>query len=366
MGKYKIRSLVTFLVILACVVITSGCLGIQQAQRDLSAAKQSQDTNKPDSGKAFKILHVMSYHTPWEWTETQLQGFKDALGSANIEYKVFEMDTKNFSAEEQKREKAKQARELIESWKPDLLYASDDDAQEYVARHYAGTSLPIVFSAVNKEPETYDYTTAPNVTGVVEHEHFAESVRLLKEFVPDVRKIAVIFDEDPMWVSVEKRMNETIPQLEDVEFVSWDRLNSFEAYQNRIKQLQTEVDAIALIGIFTFKDEAGENVHYREVLKWTAENSNIPDFSFWKDRVSFGTLAVVSVSGYEQGYEAGLLARRILIDGKTPGSLPIRSSMKGEPLINKARADDLGIRINSKTLLSSKIATKYEWESTNE
>jgi len=308
----------------------------------------------------------MSYHTPWEWTETQLQGFKTALGDVDIEYKVFEMDTKNFSTEEQKLQKANEAKDLIESWKPDLLYTNDDDAQEYVARHYVGTSLPIVFSAVNKEPEVYGFQGAPNVTGVLEREHFIENVNLLLEIVPDAKKIAVIFDDDPNWESTEKRMREKIPQIKDVSFVSWDYIGSYEQYKSRIRELQTEVEAIALLGIFTFKDEKGQNVPYRTVLEWTAENSKLPDFSFWKDRVTYGTLSVVSVSGYDQGYEAGLLAREILVNGKSPDSLPIRNSMKGEPLINKARADDLGIRLKSRTLLGSKVITEYGWVKTNE
>lgn len=38
----------------------------------------------------FRILHVMSYHTPWKWTENQLQGFKDALSGLRVEHRVFE------------------------------------------------------------------------------------------------------------------------------------------------------------------------------------------------------------------------------------------------------------------------------------
>ena len=46
------------------------------------------------SGEKFKVLHIMSYHSPWKWTDDQLQGFKDALSGLDIEYKVFQMDTK--------------------------------------------------------------------------------------------------------------------------------------------------------------------------------------------------------------------------------------------------------------------------------
>lgn len=53
-----------------------------------------------DSGgqkNKFKILYVMSYHSPWRWTDGQFDGFKDGLNSADAEYRVFQMDTKRHS-----------------------------------------------------------------------------------------------------------------------------------------------------------------------------------------------------------------------------------------------------------------------------
>jgi ABC-type uncharacterized transport system substrate-binding protein len=359
-----------FVYMLLIILIIAGCSANEpDSNKDsigFDPAIPNSELNSEIPDRTFKILHVMSYHTPWEWTETQFQGFQDALEELNIEYKVFEMDTKNFSTDEEKSQKGEEARQLIESWKPDLLYTTDDDAQEYVGQYYVNTSLPIVFATLSKDPSVYGYDTANNVTGVLEHEHFTENINLLKEISPEVEKIAVIFDEDPMWGPIEKRMREQIPNLEGVTFVSWDYINSFEVYKQRMTELQHEADAIALLGIFTFKDETGQNVHYRDVLKWTAENSRLPDFSFWKDRVTYGTLSTVSVSGYEQGHDAGLLAWEILVGGKTPGDLPIRPSMKGEVLISKARADDLGITLKSQILLSSEVVTEYGWVTDHE
>lgn len=361
-GNYS--SFIAFIGILFLLILGSGC--VEEGAEIIKTTEPVQSDTQYQTDKTYKILHVMSYHDPWEWTETQFQGFQDALEGVNIEYKVFEMDTKNFSTEEQKQQKANEAMELIETWEPDLLYTSDDDAQEYVAKHYVNSSMPIVFSAVNEAPGKYNFDSATNVTGVLEQEHFIENVNLMKEIVPEVETVAVIFDDDPMWGPIAERMRKAIPEIEGVSFVSWDTINSFAVYKERIRQLQTEVDAIALLGIFTFKDETGQNVHYRKVLEWTAVHSNLPDFSFWKDRVTYGTLSVVSVSGYEQGREAGVLARQILLEDQVPRALPIRTSMKGEPLISKARADDLGIRIKSKTLLTSEVVTDYGWVTINE
>lgn len=312
--------------------------------------------------KKWRILHIMSYHSPWKWTDDQLSGFKSALKDLEIEYKVFQMDTKRNSSEKAKQLAGKRARDLIESWKPDLVYANDDDAQVHVVQHYVNRDLPFVFSGVNLNPYKYGYVGSENITGIMEQEHFIESVKLLKGIAPDVKKIAVIFDQGPTWEGVGGRMLTHLTKLSDIKVVSWDIIKTFKEYKNRILALQTEADAIALLGIFTYKDDAGENVPYTEVLRWTTENSKLPDFSFWKDRISYGTLCTVTVSGYEQGLAAGKLARRILVDGESPGSLTMRPSVKGEPVVSLARANKLGIKINAKILLTADVVDEFKWE----
>ncbi len=55
------------------------------------------------SDRPFRILHIMSYHAPWEWTDDQFRGFKDGLKDVNVEYRVFQMDTKRRSSEAWKK-----------------------------------------------------------------------------------------------------------------------------------------------------------------------------------------------------------------------------------------------------------------------
>jgi ABC-type uncharacterized transport system substrate-binding protein len=187
-------------------------------------------------------------------------------------------------------------------------------------------------------------------------------VRLLKEIAPDVKKIAVIADEDPMWEPVLARMKENQSQLPDVEFISWDVIRTFDEYKQKMTEYQTTADAVGLIGIFLFKDRQGENVPYQEVLRWTAENSNLPDFSFWGDRIGYGTLCTVTVSGYEQGLAAGKMARGILVEGKSPASYPMEPTVRGEPVVSLARANKLGIKIKSDILLTAQVVKEFEWE----
>ena len=219
-----------------------------------------------------------------------------------------------------------------------------------------------VFSGINADPEIYGFTGSKNVTGVLEQEHFIQSVQLLKEIVPHVRKVAVILDNDPTWVGVVQRMEDQAKQLTGMEFVSWDVISTFEEYKHKVMSYHGQVDAIASLGIFTFKDSQGQNVPYQEVLKWTAQHSTIPDFSFWESRVGPGTLCVVTVSGYEQGLAAGEIARGLLVEGRHPASYAMKPTVKGEPMISLARARRLGISIKTSILLTARVVEKFDDE----
>jgi ABC-type uncharacterized transport system substrate-binding protein len=314
------------------------------------------------STKKFKVLHIMSYDLSWAWNQEQLNGFKEPLKDLDIEYQVFEMDTKRNSSKEWLEQVSQKGKALIDSWKPDLVYTNDDNAQAYIAKHYVNTAIPFVFSAVNATPETYGFAGSSNVTGILEQEHFVQTVRLLKEIVPNVKKIAIIFDDDPMWNPVLARIKEKQNQLAEVEFISFDTILTFEGYKQKMTAYQTKADAVGLIGIFHFKDESGKNVPYQDVLRWTAENSKLPDFTFWEDRISYGTLCTVTVSGYEQGLAAGKIARGILVEGKRPSDFPMEPTVKGQPVVSLARAKKLGLKIQSNILLAAKVVKTFKWE----
>jgi ABC-type uncharacterized transport system substrate-binding protein len=312
--------------------------------------------------KEFRILHIMSYHSPWRWTDRQLEGFQEELKGVRTRFEVFQMDTKRNSSKEAKERKGREAVALIDSWKPDLVYTTDDDAQEYVTKHYINRKLPFVFSGVNNQPDTYGFVGSANVTGIMEQEHFLESVKLARRIVPGAKRIALIFDDAKMWDPVRERIANAMPQLPDMSITANDTVLTFAEYKRKIKEYQSSADIVGTIGIFNLKDEQGRNVPYQEVQKWTVENSKLPDFAFWIDRVYYGTLCAVTVSEREQGRAAGRMARAILTEGKSPSSLPMVPTRKGMPVISIARAKKLGIRLDAELLLTAEVLQRFEWD----
>lgn len=312
--------------------------------------------------RAFKILHVMSYHSPWRWTDWQLEGFQEEMRGVNVTYRTFQMDTKRNSSASQKEQKGKEARALIESWQPDLVYTSDDDAQQYVVKPYVNGKIPFVFSGVNADPALYGFRGSANVTGVIEQEHFVESIRLIKKMAPGAKRIALVFDDSPMWIPVRERIMAAMAKLPEMQIVASDTLLTFADYKAKLAEYQTSADIIGTLGIFNLRDERGKNVSYQEVQKWTVEHSKLPDFAFWVDRVHYGTLAAVTVSEREQGRAAGRIARQILLEGRPASAFEMRPTNKGVPVISLARAKKLGLILDAELLLTAEIVRNFEWE----
>lgn len=312
--------------------------------------------------RSFRILHVMSFNSPYRWTDGQLDGFKAGLGPGlNAEIEIFQLDTKRQSSKEGQERNGQRARKLIEDWKPDLVYTSDDDAIPLVTRHFLNTATPFVFSGLNRNPEDHGIQGATNVTGVLEREHIVESIHLLQKIAPSVRRIQVLSDNAEYWPQVIGRIRTLARHHDEFEIVGVDQPLAYADFQRLVLANPAKADAYMILGNFNFKDERGSDVPYPVLQRWLAENSKIPDISFWDDRMLHGTLAGVTVSAYEQGLAAGKLAREILIEHRSPASLPIRATTKGVPVVSLARARQLGLMPPSTLLLSSTVVTDYMW-----
>lgn len=315
----------------------------------------SKQVVSPVPAKQYKILHVMSYHSPWQWTDSQLLGFQAALKDLDVQYHIMQMDTKQRSDAAWIQQISREICNTIDTSRPDLVFTSDDNAQIYVTTRYLNSDIPFVFSAVNENPRKYGFVGSRNITGVLERIHYVATVRLLKRLVPTVRKVAIICDVGQMWTPIIEEIKQQESQLPDIKVVSYDIVKTYEEFKQKVFEYQDKVDAFGTLGIFEFKDENGNNVSQDDVIKWICNNSKIPDFSFYEDRINRGELCAVTVSGYAQGYQAGLLARSILVDRKSPAELPMKETEEGIPMINMVTAKRLNINPSADVLLTAKV-----------
>lgn len=313
-------------------------------------------------GKRFKVLHIMSYDASWtQWTVPLFDSFKEQLKDLPVEYQVIEMDVKRNTSEQWKKEITEKACAAIDTWKPDLVYTTDDFVQSSVVSRYLNSETPFVFSGVNAEPARYRFTGTKNITGVLEREHIVQTARLLVSVAPQVRRLAIITDAGETWPGVMQRIKAAEKEM-GLTIVAMDVVNTYAEYQAKIASYAGTADAICTLGIFTLKGEDGRHVPMETVGRWTYEQCALPNMSFWDSRIPLGATCVVYVSPTAQGEAAGAIARGILVEGKRPSEFAITATLRGKPMVNLAAARRLKLNPPSSVLLSSTVSTQLQWE----
>ena len=136
---------------------------------------------------AKKCLYISSYHQGYAWSDGVERGLRSVL-EEKCELKQFDMDTKRKKSDEHKQAIALEAKQLIESWKPDVVITADDNAAKYIIQPYfKDHEIPFVFCGVNWTAAEYGFPYK-NVTGMVEVAPIYPLLEKVQELNPGARK----------------------------------------------------------------------------------------------------------------------------------------------------------------------------------
>jgi ABC-type uncharacterized transport system substrate-binding protein len=281
---------------------------------------------------AKRVLYVDSYHEGYEWSDGVAEGVRSALKNSHVTLKIFHMDTKRNTDEAYKKHAALQAKELIGSFHPDVVIASDDNASKYLIEPYfKDASLPFVFCGVNYNADDYGFPYS-NVTGMLELPPAVKLIYSLKHF----KRI----------VTVGYLAADTLTERKDGFYTNKDvreefverYVKTFEEWKTAFNELQDKVDVLIV----------GNNGGIRgwdnaEAQQFTLENTRIPTGCLldWMAPVVF---LGATRSAQEQGRYAASTALRIL-NGTAPSSIPIVGNVEANIIINMKIAKKLGIKV---------------------
>jgi ABC-type uncharacterized transport system substrate-binding protein len=116
---------------------------------------------------AARCLYISSYHKGYAWSDGVETSLRQVIGN-KCELKQFDMDTKRNKDVAAIEAAALQAKQLIDSWKPDVVITSDDNAVRYLLEPYfRDHSIPFVFCGINWSVEEYGLPYR-NTTGIIE------------------------------------------------------------------------------------------------------------------------------------------------------------------------------------------------------
>ncbi len=335
-------------------------------------------------GTPLKIIIVDSYHPEYQWSQLVSKGFSDAMvkfgyldnqeqvmefnkddyvATSKVRIKRLWMDTKRKKSKEEQSQKARQFTEIINNFKPDLIFLGDDNAANYIGNQFLDTKTPIVFWGVNNTPVKYglvDSLEKPghNVTGVYQKTYYKESLDLLLKLAPDLKTFAVLSDT----TTTGRIHNKAISHLDrkgilPVKLIEVVATSDFEEWKNKALMLQEKVDAFFIASSNGLKNKQGRVVSNEEAAKWYLQNITIPEATGFRYRVEPGWLCAADDSGYNQGYEAVSIAHDILAKGLQPKFYPPRTPKRGALMVNKKRAKMLGITLTDEMGIEQIIET---------
>ena len=90
----------------------------------------------PVSAKSLPTcVYISSYHKGYDWSDGIELSLRSVL-EGECSFIQFDMDTKRNGAQAFIQQKAKEAKELIEKSKPDVVITSDDNAAKFVIQKY--------------------------------------------------------------------------------------------------------------------------------------------------------------------------------------------------------------------------------------
>ena len=290
-------------------------------------------------GSQMRILFVDSYHEGYEWSDGITEGIRDVFEGENVELRIHRMDTKNNTEEDFKVRAGLQVRDLIDSYRPDLVIATDDNAQKYaIAPFYRNTDLPVVFAGVNWDASVYGYP-ADNITGMIEVQSVREVLALLGQFT-DGQRIGVLAGDTASYREKESKNHEEVLGLhfDDERIVS-----TFEEWKQAFVDMQSTVDML-----YVFNNAGIEGWDNQEAARFAMQNTRIPTGGTnpW---IAPYVLVTFTKDATEQGEHAARTALRIL-NGESPRNIPLVTNRRGEVLVNSELAHRLRIDITPELL----------------
>jgi len=145
----------------------------------------------PLTALADKCLFVSSYHPGYAWSDGVEHGLRSVL-EGKCEIRQFNMDTKRNKQPQHMKKAGLEVKQLIDSWKPDIVITADDNAAKYVIQaHYKDHEIPFVFCGVNWTAEEYGFPYS-NVTGMVEVAPIYPLLEKVKDLIPDAKRAIYI------------------------------------------------------------------------------------------------------------------------------------------------------------------------------
>jgi ABC-type uncharacterized transport system substrate-binding protein len=277
------------------------------------------------------VVYVNSYHEGYPWSDGIEKGLHNIFDGTGLELKIIRLDTKQHPEEAFGHAAGLKAWQEIQALQPDVVIASDDNAQKYlVVPHLKGSNIPVVFNGVNWDGSAYGFPSA-TITGVIEVELPDQLIELLKAYAKGERL---------GYITIDTETERKVVDIYNQRFFNGQMTPYWVKTQDEFKTAflaaQGEVD-ILMMGNNAGSDQWQDAAMQAFIL----QNSRVPTGSI-NDWMAPYSLLTLAKSSEEQGELAAQAALQIL-SGTPPSEIPVVQNKKGQIIVNLELADKLGV-----------------------
>ena len=245
------------------------------------------------------------------------------------------MDTKRNKSDAFKQSAAAAVKLEIETWHPDVVIVSDDNAAKYVIQQYfRDASTPFVFSGVNWTVREYGFPYS-NVTGIVEVAPLEAMLTHAIKYSGEGRR-AIYLGADTL---TEKKNLERVTKVSKKLGIELQGMLVADASEWKTRYLAAQDADFIVMGSYSGIDNwdkaelAGFAVEHARKLTVTSHDWMMP----------FSTIGFTKIP-QEHGEWAAQSAIEIL-KGKSPGEIPIVANRDWDLWVNAAHLESTRIKL---------------------
>ncbi len=290
-----------------------------------------------------KVFLVNSYHEGYFWTDGITKAILESFGAivdsngavdnskSKVVLDITYMDTKRNPSEEHKKKTAISVKERIDSWQPDLVITTDDNAAKYlIVPYFKNTDLPFVFCGVNWDASNYGFP-ANNVTGMIEVQLIDQIIKTLRNYAKGDR-IAFIKGDD---FSARKEA-EFFEERFNIKLIN-RFVKNFSEWRHQYELLQDDADIILIGNPASIPDWNAD-----QAMMLINEITRVPTGN-WDESMKQFNLVTFATVPKEQGEWSANAALEIL-NGISPADIPLVTNKVARVYLNMDLAKRLGIK----------------------